>query len=164
LRRGPATSHELARLIYGTEDKDAIGRLMHIIRDQRRRDDVAIGHDGERYKLGVAVADPDPESERTPAQAIYALLTTRTNRTHCECDAPATHVALFFSLTASHSTRYRNALAVCQSCAAEFVDAEQIFTMEEAYALVNRPLPPVAEHRPDRGRPQTRTRRSAHGH
>lgn len=163
LRRGPATSRELARLVYGTDGKEYTDRLMHVIRDLRRRDDVAIGRDGDRYKLGATVADPEPESERTPAQAIYALLTTRTNHTHCECDAPATHVALFYSLTASQTTRYRNALPVCQSCAADFVDAEVIFTMEEAYALANKPLPASTELRPARGRPAARTRRSAHG-
>ena len=164
LRRGPATSHELARLVYGADGKVEIGRLMHVIRDLRRRESQPIGHDGERYRLGAgAPSDPEPESERSPAQAVYALLTTRTNRTHCDCDAPATHVALFFSLTASQTTRYRNALPVCATCAADFIDAETIYTMEEAYALVDKPLPVAAEYRPNRGRPKTRTRRPAHG-
>ena len=164
LRRGPATSHELARLVYGADGKEEIGRLMHIMRELRRRYQQPVTHDGERYRLGAGTTpDPEPESERSPAQAVYALLTTRANRTHCDCDAPATHVALFFSLTASQTTRYRNALPVCATCAADFIDAETIYTMEEAYALVDKPLPPAAEYRPNRGRPQTRTRRSAHG-
>lgn len=86
---------------------------------------------------------PSPQKTRTVHHAIYAALTTRGRARPCDCGQPGTNVALFYQLTAECRYRYLNALVVCRSCAADFIDAEKILTMEEAYAEANIPVSPV---------------------
>lgn len=153
LRRGPATGEELTRLIYGDAPPRVIQALIGALRDQGG---YIITHDWEGYHLvGEPETNAAGRATRSPAQAVYALLTTRGNsHRHCDCGANATHVALFYQLTADNRTRFINALPVCNSCAAVFTDAEQIISMEEAYAMANVPVPPAKEPGPPRGRPE----------
>lgn len=161
LRRGPATGDDLTRLLYGDAPLKTLQALIGTLRDQG----YTISHDWEGYHL---VSEPETNAAgratRSPAQAIYALLTTRGNAyRYCDCGASATRVALFHQLTADNRTRYTNALPICDSCAALFIDAEQILTMEEAHAMANAPVPPPTELRPARGRPPASTHRVGHG-
>lgn len=88
---------------------------------------------------------PPPQKTRSMAHSIYAAISTRGRSLPCDCGQSATHVALFYQLTAECRYRYLNALVVCQSCAADFIDAERILSMEEAYELANIPLPQTSQ-------------------
>lgn len=161
LRAGPVSNDDLTRLLYG----DAPPRVLHSLIGALRERGYKITHDWEGYHL---VSEPETSSEgrvtRSPAQALYALFTTRGNlRKQCDCGAPATHVALFHQLTIGTETRFVNTLPVCESCAVAFTDAEQILSMEDAYAMAKISLPSPAEPGRLRGRPPASADRPGHG-
>lgn len=161
LRQGPATVADLTRLIYGDAPLANVRALIIALRTRGYE----ITHDWQGYHL---VSEPETNAAgratRSPAQAIYALLTTRGNLyKQCDCGATATHVALFHQLTADNRTRFINALPVCVSCTVAFTDAEQIYTMEQAYELAKIPAPTPAEPGRPRGRPPTSADRLGHG-
>lgn len=161
LRRGPATGDDLTRLIYGDAPLKTLQALIGTLRDQG----YVITHDWKGYHL---VSEPETNAAgratRSPAQALYALFTTRGNLyKQCDCGVSATHVALFHQLTIGTETRFINTLPVCDSCAALFTDAEQILKMEEAYAMAKISLPTPAEPGRPRGRPPTSADRLGHG-
>lgn len=63
----------------------------------------------------------------------------------CECGANATHVAIFWQLTADGHYVRGDALLVCCNCAEDFINPERIITLEDAYELANLPVPQVAQ-------------------
>jgi len=145
LSSGPATAEQLMFAIY-EEVTDKRIKTLHALIGVLRNKGYVIQSEARVYCLVSQPSDEPPSQKtRTVHHAIYAALTTRGRSLPCDCGRPATNVALFYQLTAECRYRYLNALVVCPTCAADFIDAEKILTMEEAYELANIPLPQTSQ-------------------
>lgn len=132
-----ASMSHLARALYGHDtpkSRRAVTTALGRLRQAGYR--IECPHRGHYVLKASPAASEIAPKARTPEHALRNAIRCAGTKPTCDCGQPATHVAQFWQLDPACRERFLNALAVCETCAGAFDEAEDILPWDEATARV----------------------------